>query len=118
MSEGEVYSIMNLEKYAAYIRKQAANSFTKKYHEDLDQFVTIKQMCKLVEENSLGKDDKGRYLLDETGHEKLFEATRLWLYNTGLSKLAAQDLLECAWDSKLNQMVFWGPAVESSSSSS
>lgn len=104
---GEVHVIMNLEKYAAYIRRRAALSYTEGYEDNLDDFITIPQTSNLIEEHSIGKDEKGRFLIDEDANKTLFEAVRVRLYNAGLSKLAAKDLLECAWDEKKGEMVFW-----------
>lgn len=104
---GEVHAIINLDRYAAYIRRRAALSFSEDYEEDLDEFITIKQTTDLIAENSIGKDEKGLYLIDENSHKRLFEAVRLRLYNAGLSKLAAKDHLECAWDDEKGEMVFW-----------
>lgn len=104
---GEVHAIMNLEKYAAYIRRRAALSFSEDYEENLDEFITIPQTSSLIEEHSIGKDEDGRLLVDEDANKALFEAVKVRLYNAGLSKLAAKDLLECAWDDKKGEMVFW-----------
>lgn len=98
---------MNLEKYASYVRGKAASSFSEEYDEDLDDYVSIGQVCKMIEENSLGKDEAGRYLLDETGYDRLFDSLKVRIYNCGLSKLASKNLLECAWDSESNEMIFW-----------
>jgi hypothetical protein len=103
----EVHAIMNLDKYAAYIRRRAAISFSEDYVEDLNEFVTIKQTVDMIVEHSIGKDEKGLYLIDEKSHKRLFEEIRLRIYNSGLSKLAAKDVLECAWDEKKDEMVFW-----------
>jgi len=103
----EVHAIMNLERYAAYLRRRAALSYSEDYNDNLDDFVTIKQTSDMIVDHSIGKDEEGRYLIDEKSHTKLFEAVRLRLYNSGLSKLAAKDLLECAWDDKRGEMVFW-----------
>lgn len=104
---GEVHAIMNLDRYSAYIRRMAAASFSEEYEDDLDEFVTIKQTSKIIEEYSLGKDEKGRLLVDEEANKLIFEAVKVRLYNSGLSKLAAKDLLECAWDDKKGEMIFW-----------
>lgn len=103
----EVHAILNLEKYASYIRKRAAISISEDYSEDLDEFVTIGQTSMIIEEHSIGKDDEGHHLLDEASHSRLFEAVRTRLFNCGLSKLAADGALECAWDDAKNEMVFW-----------
>lgn len=103
----EVHAILNLDRYAAYIRKRAAMSFSENYGEDLDEFITIKQAADMIVEHSIGKDEQGLYLINESSHKKLFEEIRLRIYNSGLSKLAAKDMLECAWDDKKGEMVFW-----------
>jgi len=103
----EVYSIMNLEKYAAYIRKKAAHSISEDESENLDGFITVPQTCSMILEYSIGKDAEGRALLDDYSHELLFDAIKTRIYNCGLSKLAAEGLLECAWDDEKEDMIFW-----------
>ncbi len=103
----EVHAILNLDKYAAYIRRRAAISFTEEYGEDLNEFITIKQTMDMIVEHSIGQDEKGLYLIDENAHKNLFEDVRLRIYNSGLSKLASKDLLECAWDENKGEMIFW-----------
>ena len=103
----EVYAIMNMDKYASYMREKAALSFTSKYEEDLEDFVSIKQVHSMIADYSSGTDEKGRVLLDEEGRGMLLEALTTRLYNMGLAKLAAKGILECAWDNEVNQMVFW-----------
>ena len=109
MSEGEVYCIMNPEKYAEYIRKKVAETFAKDFYENLDEFVTIGQVIKFIEERAIGKDKEGRSLLDDKAYDTLFHTIRVRIYNTGIAKLAGSGELECAWDNKRNEMIFWGP---------
>jgi len=110
MSEGEIFCIMNLEKYADFVRKKAALSFSEDYKEDIDEFMTIAQAVAMVKENSIGLDEKERYLIDDKSYEILLESMKTRIYNSGLSKLAALGHLECAWDEKKNEMVFWSPS--------
>jgi hypothetical protein len=105
--KNEVYAIMNMEKFAAYVREKAALSIASNYDEDLDEFISIKQVCMIVQDCSVGKDENERCLLDEEGRELLSELLRVRLYNVGLAKLAAADKLQCAWDDESNEMVFW-----------
>jgi hypothetical protein len=37
----------------------------------------------------------------------IYDYTITWIHNVALAKLAAQDLVECAWDDDANEMVFW-----------
>lgn len=107
MSEEETHVIMNMDKYAAYVRRRAALSFAEDYEENLDDFVTIEQVKHMISEHSAGKDEQDRYLLNESGYEGLLESLKVRLYNCGLSKLAAKNLLECAWDDEKSEMIFW-----------
>jgi hypothetical protein len=108
----EVHAILNLDKYAAYMRRKAALSYADNYSENLDEFISINQMCQMIKEFSLGKDEEGRYLIDEKSYFELFDAIKLRLYNVGLAKLAAKDLLECGWDNKKNEMIFWSKEIK------
>lgn len=103
----ETYSIIDLEGYATSIREAAAKSFTETYTENLDEFISINQIIGLVEENSIGTDEDGHYLITEENFEELFDKIKDRLYNVGLSRLAAKGFIECAWDDKENEMVFW-----------
>lgn len=114
MSEKEVYAIMNLENYAAHERKRAALSIAKECGDNLDEFVSINQVCLMIEELSIGVDEEERILLDEEGRESLHFALKSRLYNMALAKLAAAGKLECAWDEEENQMVFWSPLKQGS----
>lgn len=103
----EKYSIINLEGYADALRKGAAESFTKDYQENLDDFISIKQIISLIEKNSLGRDQDNNYIINEDIFNDVFDQIRDWIYEVGLAKLAANGFVECAWDSDNNCMVFW-----------
>jgi hypothetical protein len=106
MSE-QVYAITNLEGYVSQMREAAAKNISENSDEDnLDNYISIDQMIGLVKTNCLGYDND-HVLLDEKANQKIFEETTTWIHNFGLAKLAAQDLVECAWDDELNEMVFW-----------
>lgn len=103
----EVYAIINLEGYAAQMRSAAAKSLGDDPEDQLDDFISIDQIINMVNDNCLGFDEENRPMLNEDANEKIFEDTAIWIHNVGLAKLAALDLVECAWDSELNDMVFW-----------
>ena len=107
MSE-EVYAITNIDGYVSQMREAAANSISEESSNDnLDHYISIDQMIGLVKSNCLGFDDNEHPLLDEKSNQKIFEETATWIHNVGLARLAAKDLVECAWDDELNEMVFW-----------
>jgi hypothetical protein len=103
----EVYAIIDVNGYVTQMREAAANSISPDCKDNLDEYISLGQMTNLVEEFCLGHDDENRPLLDEDTNEFIFEEIALWIHNIGLAKLAAQDLVECAWDDKVNEMVFW-----------
>lgn len=111
MEDGEVHCIMNLDKYAEHVRKSSAESFAKgeklDEKEDLNDYVTIDQVRQMVAENALGMDEEGHYLINDEGYVTLVKQLKTRIYNSGLSKLAAKDLIECAWDSRKKTMIFW-----------
>jgi hypothetical protein len=109
----ESYVINNLEQYAESIRKNAALSFSENYDEDLDLYITISQVCQMVEQNAIGIDEEDRYIIDEESYDTTFDQIRTRLYNIGLARLAASGEIECAWDSDANEMVFWIPESKS-----
>jgi hypothetical protein len=108
----DIYSVSDLNKYAESIRKNAALSFTESYDENLDDFISIPQMKNLITTNAIGTDEDGNLLIDEASYNKTFDEVSIWLHNVGLAKLAAAGRVECAWDSKLNEMTFWLPSSE------
>lgn len=103
----EIYTIIHLEDYAKEVRASAALSICKDHSENLDEYVSIGQMINLIRENCLGVDDENRPLLNEDANIKIFEETSVWIHSIGLARLAAKDLIECAWDSESNEMIFW-----------
>ncbi len=107
MSE-QVYAITNIEGYVSQMREAAANNISENSSQDnLDNYISIDQMIGLVKSNCLGYDDNNHPLLNEENNQKIFEEASVWIHNVGLAKLAAEDLVECAWDDELNEMVFW-----------
>lgn len=103
----EVYAITDLKGYVTEMREAAASSFCDSFEEDLDGYINLNQMMNLVKSECLGFDDENRPLLNEEANEKIYESTVTWIHNVGLAKLAAKDLVQCAWDSKNNEMIFW-----------
>ncbi|NDC73458.1 MAG: hypothetical protein EBZ62_08455 [Sphingobacteriia bacterium] len=108
----DIYSVSDLNKYAESIRKNAALSFTESYDENLDDFISITQVKNLISTNAIGTDEDGNLLIDEDSYNKTFDEVSIWLHNVALAKLAAAGKVECAWDSKLNEMTFWLPSSE------
>jgi hypothetical protein len=104
----QVYAITDVEGYVSQMREAAANNISENSSQDnLDNYISIDQMIGLVKSNCLGYDDNNHPLLNEENNQKIFEEASVWIHNVGLAKLAAEDLVDCAWDDELNEMVFW-----------
>ena len=103
----EFYAITNIEGYATEMRDAAARTVAENYEENLDEYISIGQMINLVHSECVGFDSENRPLLNEDANEQIYKSTVTWIHNVGLAKLAAQGLIECAWDDESNDMVFW-----------
>lgn len=103
----EVYAIVDLDGYVREMRDAAAKTLAEDHNENLDEFISVNQMINLVKSECIGFDDNERPMLNESANEMIYEKTVAWIHNAGLAKLAAQGLIECAWDSNLNEMIFW-----------
>lgn len=107
MNQDDVYSIIDLNGYASAIRDAAAKSFIEDYTENLDDYISIEQVKNVIIGYSLGQDDDDNYIINEEVFNDTCDDIREWIFNVGLSKLAAKGLVECAWDDVSNEMVFW-----------
>lgn len=107
MEDINIYSITDLDGYAASIRDGVAQSFIENYNENLDEYITIEQVKGIIIGYSLGQDEDDNYLINAEVFNDTFDDVREWFYEAGLSKLAAKGIIECAWDDDTNQMVFW-----------
>ena len=103
----DTYIVNDLQMYAQSIRKNAALSFSETYNENLDDFITIPQVCNLIDSCAIGTDEEDHYIIDEDSYNITFDKIRTWIYNAGLSKLAAEDKIESAWDDENNEIIFW-----------
>lgn len=107
MHNEPTFAITNLHGYAYDLRQTAADTLCPDNTSNIDEYINLNEMINLVKEKCLGFDDQDRPIINETVNEEIFEETSVWITNIGLSKLAGQDLIECAWDNKLNEMIFW-----------
>jgi hypothetical protein len=101
------YTITDIEGFAQTIRDGAARSISENYTENLNDFISIGQIKSIIEHKNIGIDDDGLYMITEGLFDEIFEGVRETIYQAGLSKLAANGHIECAWDDKTNEMIFW-----------
>jgi hypothetical protein len=109
--DNDVYAITDIEGYATEMRQAAASSLSSDCDDNLDNYISLNQMINLVKNECIGFDDNDRPLLNENTNEKIYESTITWIHNVGLARLAAKDLVQCAWDDESNEMVFWANPV-------
>jgi hypothetical protein len=102
------YIVSQNKKFCKALRRQAAKTLSSNNHkENLDQFITIEQCGQILENNCVDRDERGRFIVDEDCYvDMLIEISRQ-IYQSALSKLAAENIIQCAWDEKENGMVFW-----------
>lgn len=114
----ELYAIVDLRGYLTQMREAAAKSICGNTDDNLDEYISLNQMIGLVKQHCKGYDNEGRPLFDEISNEQIFEDIAIWIHDAGLAKLAAKDLIECAWDNESNEMVFWAKEDKAKSNES
>lgn len=102
-----LYAIVDIHGYVTQMREAAAKSICGNTDDNLDEYISLNQMVGLVKQHCKGYDSEDRPLFDEMSNEQIFEDIAIWIHDVGLAKLAAKDLIECAWDNESNEMVFW-----------
>ena len=108
----DIFTIVDLTRYAASMRKNAVLSLSDDVESNLDQFITLSEVGQLIKNNSVGEDEEGNYLITEDTFNQTFDEIRTWIEGVVLANLAAQDKIECAWDDEANEMVFWSKKAD------
>lgn len=106
MKKRSMMLIENLSKCAASVREFAAENISESGKtENLDEYVSLKQVEKLIITHSKSKN--GQYYISEKKYNVILNILMNMIYGVGLAKLAAADKIECAWDDDTNSMIFW-----------
>ena len=123
------YIIDDLDQFTDSARRLVYNGFGKGAVEDPDEFTDLVTQINPEEENELNKilshdealiivksmakeqkhkyEDKSRYLIDEKIFSEIIEAMNARLVSNILTSLANKGLIESAYDSDINDFVFW-----------
>jgi hypothetical protein len=102
------YFILNdIDSYAKHLRHCVASNLKENYSDNLDEYITIDQLKKLILEKCNDTDELGNTIITEDINQELFEITSDWIYGVGLSRLASIGLIGCCWNSETNTMEFW-----------
>ena len=123
------YIIDNLDDFTDSARRLVYNGFGKGSVEDPDEFTELVTKISPDEEKELNKilshdealiivksmakeqkhkyEDKSRYLIDEKIFSEIIEAMNARLVSNILTSLANKGMIESAYDSDINDFVFW-----------
>ena len=123
------YIIDNLDEFTDSARRLVYNGFGKGAVEDPDEFTELVTKISPDEEQELNKilthdealiivksmakeqkhkyEDKSRYLIDEKIFSEIIEAMNARLVSNILTSLANRGMIESAYDSDINDFVFW-----------
>jgi len=102
------YIITKMEKFCKAIIREASNGLSKKHNDaNINDFITIEQCRQIIEDNCDITEDTGEYTVNEKSYWSIIIEVSEQIYQSALSKLAADDIIECAWDDDTNKMVFW-----------
>lgn len=99
-----IYEIQNLNKFAKSLGKMVAKDigFSQK---ELKQYINVSNIKNLIIQYCNGKI-KGKLTIDEENTSRVCSEIFDWLIGADLARLAAEDVLDCYWDDKTNQMIF------------
>ena len=107
-SDLEFYSISDIDGYCRETRILVANDFADNITEkEMDQYISIGQVEKFVDEFCDDHDEDGSPIICEDSHNEICEAILTRIQNVGLAKLAADGTINVAFDEKINDFVFW-----------
>lgn len=101
--DGEEFIIEDIESLARILRREAFDCFGV---EDVpDQSPTVAQVVGFVVERCPEVD--GERIISKDMFFQIADTVRESLVGAALSEMAAEGSVECAWDDKTNEMVFW-----------
>ncbi len=101
------YSINDEYGLASALRDIAANNICENHNDDLDDYISLDQIVDMIHQYSCGTDDGGMTQITENDIHTIVDDITNTIYQIGLSKLASNGDIECAWDDDTNQMMFW-----------
>jgi hypothetical protein len=101
------YIVSQNNKFCKALRKQAVKTLSSGDHKNLDEFITIEQCIQILEKNCHKRDDHGRFVVNEDLYVDMLVEISTQIYQSALSKLASDDIIQCAWNSEEDKMIFW-----------
>lgn len=107
----DIYIIKDLTSYATEARKSVVLNIFDGYVDDIDDFITLNETLDIIKNNCFGIDENNSLLLNEETNQKIYEKIGQFIYGIQLSRMCTDGILECAWDSESNNMIFWNPEL-------
>ena len=101
------YAIKDMKRFCKKMRRYAIAFLSQDtVKKNIRDFITLKQ-CKQIIENLCDRGGDGYFIVGEDAYVEIIEMISKQIYQSALSKLAADDIIECAWDNEKNKMIFW-----------
>jgi hypothetical protein len=103
------FFIKDMSRFCEILRKEALFSLSDNILEktNIDEFITLRQCEEIVNRKCKTHDESGVKILNEDIYANMLYEIAEQIYQSALSKLAASDIIECAWDDKSQKMIFW-----------
>lgn len=74
-------------------------------HSDLKRYISVGNIKNIIQKH-IRKDKSGRTVISSNGISDSMGEIFDWLTSREIASLAAQDKIDCFWDSEKNQMMF------------
>jgi hypothetical protein len=103
------FFIKDMSRFCEILRKEAVFSLSDNISEktNIDEFITLRQCEEIVNRKCKTHDESGVKILNEDIYANMLYEIAEQIYQSALSKLAASDIIECAWDDNSQKMIFW-----------
>lgn len=99
-----IYEINNINKFAKSLGKIVAKDIGFS-QEELKKYIKVSNIKNLILQYCNGRR-RGKLTIDENNTSRVCQEIFSWLIGADLARMAAEDILDCYWDDKQNQMVF------------
>ena len=102
-----MYKIDNLNGFAKKLGRLVAKEIDISIKE-LKEYISVRSIKEIILEHSVDSEDEDKSIyIDEDRTSAACEDIADWLIGVEHAKLAAEDLVECYWDNKINTMMFY-----------
>lgn len=105
----ELMTITDREQFSNDIRRMAAEHIGQSLkQEELDKYITLSQVEQFVDDFSDSYEETtGNPIITRDSFEDICDTVCIMMQNVGIAQLAAQGVIEVAFDDKTNDFIFW-----------